>query len=398
MLAGLAVELVARLPDLRRLIDRIELVSNVPRVALGREVLLSPELLQLPTAVAIEVHLGLLLSFANARDASLWTRWSGSDLTHIGHLGDLPAETRHTRELARKIISGKRVENRRDGSVFAVLVERWQQPAAALIVRGKATALSDRILLLEAAVPLLTAVLERDDLLGRRGRAEEAVVAATERRLSRLRFDLHDGPQQDLVLLADDLRLFGSQLASIVDDHPAKSRLLGRVQDLQSRLVALDGDLRRISQAVQSPFLKRGSLPESLAQITDAFAARTGIEPTTRLRGDFSKLSDSQQITLLGVIREALSNVREHSDAEQVTIGLSADGNGVRASIRDDGCGFEPETTLIKAAREGHLGLVGMHERVRLLGGHTHIDSRSGGPTVISVSLPAGPPAAPALE
>jgi signal transduction histidine kinase len=56
--------------------------------------------------------------------------------------------------------------------------------------------------------------------------------------------------------------------------------------------------------------------------------------------------------------------------------------------VTDDGQGFDPETALVKAAREGHLGLVGMHERVRMLGGCTQIDSRPGGPTVISVSLP----------
>jgi signal transduction histidine kinase len=56
--------------------------------------------------------------------------------------------------------------------------------------------------------------------------------------------------------------------------------------------------------------------------------------------------------------------------------------------VTDDGCGFDPETSLVRAARDGHLGLVGMYERVRLLGGRTQIDSRPGGPTVISVTLP----------
>jgi signal transduction histidine kinase len=60
----------------------------------------------------------------------------------------------------------------------------------------------------------------------------------------------------------------------------------------------------------------------------------------------------------------------------------------VRATVTDDGSGFEPETALIRAAREGHLGLVGMHERVRMLGGDTQIESRPGGPTVISVVIP----------
>jgi signal transduction histidine kinase len=71
-----------------------------------------------------------------------------------------------------------------------------------------------------------------------------------------------------------------------------------------------------------------------------------------------------------------------------VAITLSAGPDGVEATVTDDGHGFDPETTLVEAARGGHLGLVGMHERVHLLGGRTQIDSRPGGPTVISVSLP----------
>ena len=75
-----------------------------------------------------------------------------------------------------------------------------------------------------------------------------------------------------------------------------------------------------------------------------------------------------------------------------MTIAVSASPGGAEAEIIDDGRGFEPEATLVRAAREGHLGLVGMHERVRMLGGRTQIESRRGGPTTISVRLPAWPP------
>jgi signal transduction histidine kinase len=67
----------------------------------------------------------------------------------------------------------------------------------------------------------------------------------------------------------------------------------------------------------------------------------------------------------------------------------------VRAQITDDGTGFDPQTTLAGAARAGRLGLVGMHERVRMLGGQTQVDSRPGGPTVVSATLPAWPTAEP---
>jgi signal transduction histidine kinase len=220
---------------------------------------------------------------------------------------------------------------------------------------------------------------------------------ATERALTRLRFDLHDGPQQDVIMLVEDLRLFREQLARVIEEgvHRDRDRVLGRIDDLEARLVALDRDLRRISSSLQSPFLPSELLPDAIAHLADEFAARTSIRPEVNLRGDLTHLSDSQQIALLALIHEALANIREHSDAEHVTISLSAGPEGVRGSVVDDGDGFDPETTMVTAARTGHLGLVGMHERARMLGGETKIDSRPGGPTVISVTLPPWPPVEP---
>lgn len=218
------------------------------------------------------------------------------------------------------------------------------------------------------------------------------LATAAERLLARLRFDLHDGPQQDVVLLAEDLRLLRSQLERVLDDHPDRDRVLGHLDDLQARLFSLDADLRRLSAFVESPFGETESVPQALAQIADEFASRSGIAPGLVLEGDFSGLSDSQQITLLNLIREALSNIREHAQAEHVAIRVCAGEEGIAATITDDGCGFDPESMLVEAARGGHLGLVGMHERAQLLGGHTRIDSRPGGPTVVSVTLPAWRP------
>jgi signal transduction histidine kinase len=394
MFAALAVELAAHPAELRSLIDRLE-ATEIPTVALGRKVLGAHELLQLPTAVAIEVELTLLLALSGASAVSIWTPWSGGDLRHISHAGDFDRDARGTRRLARRLLAGGGSGTNGDPALVGVVVERWGQPAAVLIARTGVAASSNLPTLLAAAIPSLTAMLERQELLGRGSRSEQAVVASSERRLARLRFDLHDGPQQDVVMLAEDLRLFQSQLESMLADDEPSRRLLGRIDDLQARIIALDGDLRRISAAVQSPFLRPDSLPDALAEVADAFAARTGLEPELELDGRLTDLTESQQLALLGLIREALSNIGEHSEATHVTIAVHANATGIEATVTDDGCGFDPEATLIRAAREGHLGLVGMYERVRLLGGQTKIDSRPGGPTVISVSLPAGTAIAP---
>jgi len=382
-----AVELAAAPDELSGLIERIESRAGLPRLALARGVLGAPGLLRLPTAVAIEVELSLLLAFTGARAVSLWAREPDGELRYIAHAGAFDAEASHTRRLARKLLGEPLDKAERTRDVAGIRVECWHRPAAALIARGKEAAAAGRRPILDCAAPMLTAMLERDELLARGTGSGAGLLAAAERRLSRLRFDLHDGPQQDVVLLAEDMRLFRSQLDAVTNGHPNRNRLLGRLDDLQARLVAIDGDLRRIAAFAQSPFLHSEPLPVALAKLTADFAARSGIEPETELEGDFRGLTDSQQITILGLIREALSNVREHSEAEHVTIKLSAGPHGIDASVTDDGRGFDPESTLVRAARGGHLGLVGMHERVRLLGGRTRIESRPGGPTVISMSL-----------
>ena len=223
--------------------------------------------------------------------------------------------------------------------------------------------------------------------------ADHVTGTAAERRLARLRFDLHDGPQQDVVLLAEDLRLLRDELSAAMGEDPGRPRLLGLLDELQAKLVKLDRDLRRLAAFVRSEFEETESLTDALDEILRDFAVRSGIEPQVRVEGDFAGLSDSQQITVLNLIRETLSNVREHSGARSVTVELVSTEDGVQARIVDDGRGFDPGETITRAALAGHLGLVGMYERVSLLGGQTTIDSRLGGPTVVSFSLPAWRPA-----
>jgi signal transduction histidine kinase len=395
LFASLAAELSGHVADLRRLIDRIQSVAEIPRVVLGRQVLRMPQLIGLSTAVAIEVELTLLLAFANAKVVSLWTMGTDGTPHRVAQAGEDDLDARDTRPTAHMVLTSGSDRLGSEHHVSGVPVGRSSPPDAALVASGESGSSADRELLLEAAAPVLSAALTLDQLKSRKDGFGRSAPDATARALSRLRFDLHDGPQQDVVMLAEDLRFFRDQLAAVVDDRGSRDRVLGRIDDLQARLVALDGDLRRISALMQSPFMSSHPLPEAIAKLAEAFRERTAIEPQLTLQGRLTGLSDTQQITLLALIREALSNIREHSNAKHVTISLSAGAEGTRASIVDDGDGFDPEMTLVTAAREGHLGLVGMHERVRLLEGEMKISSRAGGPTVISVTLPAWPAVEP---
>jgi signal transduction histidine kinase len=215
----------------------------------------------------------------------------------------------------------------------------------------------------------------------------EQVERAHERRLLRLGFDVHDGPLQDLAMLAEDLRLLRRQLSDVLPADMAPL-VLGRLDDLDAQVSGLDEQLRRISASVQSGLVDDRPLKDGLAHMVEAFARRAGMRPLLRIEGDLDGLTDSQRLALLSIVGEALNNAREHSQASVVEVEVRGEPERLNAAVRDDGTGFDVEETLMRSAREGRLGLVGLNERARLLGGACEISSRPGGPTEIAVRLP----------
>lgn len=390
LLGDMAVDLAANVPAARRLVDDLERVSDIPVATVGYELLRSSHLSQLPAEVALHVQLTLLQIFTGAESVSLWTVSEEQQAVRVEDVGDPTLDAVACETMANRLLRSR--ERRRwahEAEVAGVVVDRGQLPPAAVIAQMASEDPLAIELLLEAAAPGIGAILDRNQLLEVGAVDSPSVIAALERRLARLRYDLHDGPQQDVHLLALDLRLFRDQVTPALEGQPDAHRLLGRLDDLEAQLVSLDSELRDISTSMQSPFLPAGTLPEALEAITEAFSSRSGVQPEVGLSGDLTTLSDSQQITLLALIREGLNNIQKHAGAQHVTITIAAHSRGVDAQVTDDGCGFDPEETLVRAARDGHLGVVGIHERVRMLGGHARIESRPGGPTVISVSLPS---------
>ncbi|MGH2890069.1 MAG: sensor histidine kinase [Solirubrobacteraceae bacterium] len=406
LLSPIAVQLAAEPERTQMLVEALEADAAVPRVALGRELLRSGGPAQAGIG-AVDTRLGLLRAFTGAAAASLWSAGEDGEDGEDGvdreprclaHSGELASDRSEAVGLARTVLAAARDAGAGEGGTrspsdpeLALRIDPAHHPAVALVIRGIPAGSQGAQLLAGEAAPTIARLLNRGSLVGGR-RAERSAAEATERRLARLRFDLHDGPQQDVHLLAQDLRLFRDQLTPLLADDPDRDRALGRLDDLEAQLVALDGDLRRLSTRSGSPVLSGGSLEQSLAPLVEAFAQRTGVTPAAELTGNLLNLTDSQQIAVLALVREALSNVRRHSGAEHVSISVAGDETAVTVRVSDDGAGFDPEAARVSAARAGRLGLVGMHERLRMLGGRTEIKSRPGGPTVISATLPRWPP------
>ena len=217
--------------------------------------------------------------------------------------------------------------------------------------------------------------------------AEPGLAEANERLLVRLGFDLHDGPLQQVYALAQDIRLLREQMVALVGSEH-RDPVVGRFGDLESQLSELHQDLRDLAHSLEPRSLLQLPLPAAVERELTALSRRTGLSTSLECDGLFDALSASQRIALLRVLQEALSNIRQHSGASAVAVALCEDGEGVRMEIRDDGHGFDRCAVQPDVDGQSGIGIVGMRERLRLLGGQLELDSAPGGPTVVRAVLP----------
>jgi signal transduction histidine kinase len=388
--ASVVEEGASAIDDIDQLVATVaeitELSVDSAAFALYMRASASPQILNLPPRVAAEAHLRLLVGLAPVTDASVWVDELGG--AHcIAAVGDA-AETRRFRHIAAQTIGGGCLdEDDARTQITGVPILRWGRPVAAVVARSRPEHRTRASVFLLECRAMLAPVLERDVLLDRSTSREQQLQQASERRLLRLGFDLHDGPLQDVAALASDLRLAREQLSHSLTGR-LRVILLGRFDDLGARLEEIDKTLRELSHSLESSRVGTSPLPETLRRELTGFDRRSGIEGSLTVSGSFDSLTPSQRIALFRIAQESLANAREHSGATQVAVSLEKMPDGVRLVVSDDGEGFDVSQTVVAAARRGRLGLIGMSERVRLLGGAFSISSSPGNGTDVCVTLP----------
>jgi signal transduction histidine kinase len=354
-------------------------------------------ILDLPPQLGAETVLRMLCTFTGTMSASLWHQSGEGRLVEMIQTGDEDSSRRRRAAAREAIGKGRRVTGPRS-QFHSVPVERWGLPSGALVIRCSAEGRATTLAYASEAAIALAPLIEFDALLGRNASRERSLTAASERRLTRFGFDLHDGPMQDIAAMAADLRLFRKQLGPLLENSKDSVVALGRIDDLEARLVSVDGELRELARSLQSPAGLRIPVEEAIKHEVDSLRNRSGIVAELSIQGNFDGLTASQKITLMRIVQEALSNVRDHSEAETVKVRLTATRSRLGLEIVDDGRGFDVEERLLQAARAGRLGLVGMGERIRLLGGRFELESTPGGPTRVRASIPRWRPLAQEAE
>jgi signal transduction histidine kinase len=385
LVAALAIERTWEAPEIDGLVAALAAAVDAPRaqvrLAVYREALADPRLSGLPPGLAIQTTLRLLLAFAALDAASFWVVNPARAVRCVVALG---SGTRRMRNAAEEAVrhDGAQVQK---GAASAAPVRRWHRVAGVVAVLPR-TGQTD--VFVGEAARVLGLALERESLLGRGTARERSLVAASERRLARLGYDLHDGPLQDIAAARRELFTLRDELARRLGPAPEADAVRAGIDRLEEAVSKSELRLRELSQSAESPALLARPFRALLEAEITSFVAASDVEADVDLRGELDSLTGSQRIALLRIVQEALSNAREHSGADRIRISIVRANGSVRAEIEDNGRGFELERTLVRAAKRGRMGLVGMNERALLIGGAFDVRSAPGGPTRISVTLP----------
>jgi signal transduction histidine kinase len=207
------------------------------------------------------------------------------------------------------------------------------------------------------------------------GESRELSVLGERNRLAR---ELHDALTQTLF----SLRLTVEAAASVLPADPDRAAVeLGSARAL---LDATFAELRELVFELRPPALERDGLASTVAKHLDVVGRAHGLRVSATATGD-ERLDPAVEREVFRVVQEAIANAVRHARASTLEVELAFTGEGVTATVRDDGVGFDPAA---RAIRSRHLGLTSMRERTVALGGALTVESAPGRGTTVRVEVP----------
>ncbi len=216
----------------------------------------------------------------------------------------------------------------------------------------------------------------------RAARYAELLVQAEEDQRRRLARELHDEPLQLFIHMA-------RRLESLGEAPGVPAAVAGGLAEARCQALDAAGRLRSLARELRPPALDHLGLVAAVSSLLEDVGEQANLDTELRVTGEAVRLAPEVELGAFRITQEAVRNTLRHAAAGRLvaTVGFGAGELGL--TVADDGCGFVPEALDDLAA--AHLGLLGMHERASLLGGHLEVRSAPGAGTVVEARVPLGP-------
>ncbi|HVE71554.1 MAG TPA: CheR family methyltransferase [Thermoanaerobaculia bacterium] len=209
--------------------------------------------------------------------------------------------------------------------------------------------------------------VQRQELLGR-------LVTATEEERQRIARELHDELGQHITALRVGLQT------------QTQPESLSRMKAIVDQI---DETVDRLALELRPAALDQLGLQDAITSLGHAFSEKSGLRLDLHLPDIAGqRFSDSIETTLYRILQEALTNVWKHAEASTVSVIVEREGESLRMIIEDDGRGFDVEGVLKGALSNGRFGILGMRERLALVGGSLLVESQPDSGTTLFVRVP----------
>jgi len=208
------------------------------------------------------------------------------------------------------------------------------------------------------------------------------IIEAQEQERQRLVRQLHDGPAQsltNLILQAEICeRLFDS------DSTRARSELAS----LKNAVTSTFQKVRDFMFDLRPMMLDDLGLIPTLKRYVGNFSEKSGIATTLSITGNEQRAEPYREVATFRVIQELLTNARLHSHATRIQVTFDINNDMIRASVEDNGSGFDPKEVFAATGQRKTIGLPTQRERLEMLGGKLIVDSSAGRGTKATVEMP----------
>jgi signal transduction histidine kinase len=291
--------------------------------------------------------------------------------------------------------------------ILALLAARYwvMLPAYSLRIHGTPQAVGMLAFLLVSGVLIVMGEARRrreEALWAAQGELEEAVLQRTVeldrtnqnlRELSARLLQLQDDERRRIARELHDsvgqmLAALGMNLAVVGTDIERLSKIANTVNDSAALVQELSKEVRTISHLLHPPLLDEAGLASALRWYVEGFAQRSKIEVDLEFPVDFGRLPRESETAIFRTVQECLTNIHRHSESPTAAIRIAASDDHVRVEVQDHGKGIPPEKQFeMTSTGTPGVGIRGMRERLRQLGGSLDIHSNGKG-TLIVAQLP----------
>ena len=215
----------------------------------------------------------------------------------------------------------------------------------------------------------------------RRGELLHQVVSAQEMERQRIARELHDGAGQMLTALGLGL---AAASESVTHDPERGARQLAELKTMSGQVIH---ELQDLVTGLRPSVLDDLGLVPALRGLVKDFEARTAVSAQLVVQGRQRRIVPEIETELFRITQETLTNVTKHAQADTVRVTITFRPQSIQLAVWDDGRGFHPDETLHPGANR-RWGLLGIDERVTLVGGTCKITSQPGSGTMVQVKIP----------